>query len=40
MIVEKRGKLRIWLDGAFILKIADFEVEAFNLAVQLEKQYQ
>ena len=36
-VVEKRGKLRIRLDGAFILEIADFEVEPFDLAVKLEE---
>ena len=40
VVVEKRGKLRIWLDRAFVLEIADFEVEAFDLAVELERQYQ
>ena len=35
MIVEQGGELRIRLDGAFVLEITDFEVEAFDLAVQL-----
>ena len=38
VVVEKRGKLRIWLDGAFVLEIADLEVEAFDLAVQLRRE--
>ncbi len=36
MIVEERGELGVWLDGAFVLEITDFEVEAFDLAVQLD----
>lgn len=32
--------MRVWLDSAFVLEIADFEVEAFDLAVQLERLYQ
>lgn len=37
VVVEKRGELRIRLDGAFVLEIADLEVEALDLAVQLER---
>ena len=36
MIVEEGGELRVWLDGAFVLEIPDLEVEALDLAVQLE----
>ena len=37
VVVEKRGELRIWLDGAFVLEITDLEVEALDLAVQLKR---
>lgn len=32
-VVEEGGELRVRLDGAFVLEVADFEVEAFDLAV-------
>ena len=32
-VVEEGGELRVWLDGAFVLEVADFEVEALDLAV-------
>lgn len=34
-VVEEGGKLRVWLDSAFVLEVADFEVEAFDLTVEL-----
>ncbi len=34
-VVKEGGKLGVWLNGTFILKVADFEVEAFDLAVEL-----
>lgn len=37
-VVEERGELRIRLDGTFVLEIADLEVEALDLAVQLERE--
>ena len=33
--MKQGGKLGVWLDGAFVLEVADFEVEAFDLAVEL-----
>lgn len=39
VIVEEGGELWVWLDGTFVLEIADLEVEAFDLAVQLERWY-
>lgn len=33
-VVKEGGKLGIWLDGAFVLEVADLEVEAFDLAVE------
>lgn len=30
---EEGGELRVGLDGAFVLEVADFEVEAFDLPV-------
>jgi len=34
-VCEKGGKLRVDGDGAFVLEVADFAVEAFDLAVEL-----
>ena len=34
-VVKEGGKLGVWLDGALVLEVADFEVEAFDLAVEL-----
>ena len=34
-VVKEGGKLGVWLDGAFVLEVSDFEVEAFDLAVEL-----
>ena len=35
MNVEQGGELRVRLDRPFVLEVADLEVEAFDLAVQL-----
>ena len=34
-VVKEGGKLGVWLDGAFVLEVADFEVEALDLTVEL-----
>ena len=39
MIFELVGELGMRLDGAFVLEIPDFEVEALDLAVQLVNRY-
>lgn len=33
--MEQRRKLRIYSNGAFILKITDFDIKAFDLSVKL-----
>ena len=34
-VVKEGGELGVWLDGAFVLEVADFEVEAFDLTIEL-----
>ena len=34
--MQEGRQLWVWLDGAFVLKIPNFEVEAFDLAVELD----
>jgi len=34
VVVEEGGELRVGLDGAFVLEVADLEIEAFDLSVE------